>query len=271
MGKNSKIGWTDHTFNIVWGCAKVNEECKNCYAEAQSKRYGFDVWGPDKSRRILSRKYWKEPLKWNANAIVDNKRALVFCGSMCDWLEDHPTVNEERKKLFPLIKATPWLTWLLLTKRPENMRRLVGEKINTVTELPRNIMLGVSAGTQETYRQMWPRMAGIGHGLDIPTFVSLEPLLGPINLGVIYSYNSTVIMPDWIIIGGESGPKARPVEVRWMLDLVKQAKEHDVPIFVKQMGTDWAKKSIAHKDDPKGEVMELWPHPLQIQEYPANL
>lgn len=265
MGKNSKIQWTDHTFNLVWGCVKVNSECKNCYAEAHSKRYGYDCWGPNTERRTFLEKYWNAPLLWNKKAQVADKQQLVFCGSMCDWLEDHPTVHQERKKLLPLISNTPWLTWLLLSKRIENFIPMVIEQPRGLRDLPRNIMLGISAGTQATYDEKWPILAGISAGINIPTFISVEPMLEPIDLNL-----REVRAPDWIIIGGESGHKARKMSVKWVLDILKQIDEYEgeIPIFVKQLGSWWAKHAVSYKDDPKGEVMELWPYPLQIREYP---
>jgi protein gp37 len=121
MGKDTKIEWAKHTFNIVWGCTKVSEACASCYAEALAKRFGHSVWGADKERRKLGEAYWKQPLKWNAAAGAAGVRERVFCSSMADVFEDHPTVAEERQKLWPLIESTPNLNWLLLTKRPENM------------------------------------------------------------------------------------------------------------------------------------------------------
>ena len=119
MGMDSKIGWTHHTFNPVWGCVKVSPGCKNCYAETLSKRFGENIWGPDSERRTFGDKHWNEPRRWNKRAEKEGKRQRVFCGSMCDIYEDHPTTNEALLRLFDLIEETPWLDWLLLTKRPE--------------------------------------------------------------------------------------------------------------------------------------------------------
>jgi protein gp37 len=127
MGETTGITWTDHTFNIVWGCHKVSDECKHCYAEAWSKRVGLKVWGQNGARRTFGEKHWHEPLKWNRDAERAGVRARVFCSSMADVFESHPTLTEERQKLWPLIGLTPWLDWQLLTKRPENMRRFAPE------------------------------------------------------------------------------------------------------------------------------------------------
>lgn len=122
MGKNSRIEWTDHTFNPWWGCTKVSEACKNCYAEAWSKRVGQQVWGPQAERRFFGERHWLEPLKWNADAAAHGKRLRVFCASMADVFEDRRSLDPWRSKLWELIEATPQLDWLLLTKRPEHVQ-----------------------------------------------------------------------------------------------------------------------------------------------------
>lgn len=119
MAETTGISWTDHTFNIAWGCQKVSPGCQFCYADTLSNRFGLDVWGPEKPRRTFGEKHWNDPVRWNRKA---TKQELVFCSSMCDIFEDHPTVIEELKKLWPLIKATPKLEWQLLTKRSERIK-----------------------------------------------------------------------------------------------------------------------------------------------------
>jgi len=125
MGKNSRIEWTNHTFNPWWGCTKVSAARKNCYAEAWSKRVGQSVWGPNANRRFFGDKHWAEPIKWHSEALAAGQRRRVFCASMADVFEDRRDLDEWREKLWALIDATPQLDWLLLTKRPEMVRRLV--------------------------------------------------------------------------------------------------------------------------------------------------
>ena len=110
-----------YTFNIVWGCVQVSEGCRDCYARAFAARLGLDLWGVGTPRKTFGPAYWRRPLTWNAEAQRSGHRRSVFCSSMADTFEDHPTVEQERAKLWPLIEATPWLNWLLLTKRPENI------------------------------------------------------------------------------------------------------------------------------------------------------
>ena len=120
MSERTAIGWCDHTFNPWWGCQRVSDGCARCYAEAMAKRTGNPVWGPG-ARRFFGEKHWQEPVRWNAAAERLSVRRRVFCGSMCDVFEDRPDLVEPRGRLWRLIRATPHLDWLLLTKRPENI------------------------------------------------------------------------------------------------------------------------------------------------------
>src|SRR5689334_16021242 len=133
MGAKTKIGWTHHTFNAWWGCHKVSPACKHCYAESFSKRTGHAVWGANAPRRFFGDAHWREPLKWNAAAEKAGERRRVFCGSMMDVFEwhDEPTneqMNAARARLWELIESTPWLDWLLLTKRPENASSVLPDR-----------------------------------------------------------------------------------------------------------------------------------------------
>jgi protein gp37 len=97
MGKNSKIEWTNHTFNPWWGCVRVSPACKHCYAEAWAKRVGSKVWGAKAERRLFGNKHWFEPKKWDAEAKQDGERRRVFCASM-------PDIFEKRKELDPFAR-----------------------------------------------------------------------------------------------------------------------------------------------------------------------
>ncbi len=121
MAQNSKIEWTHHTFNPWWGCVKVSPACKNCYAQAWANRLGMNLWGGKATRRFFSDQHWKEPLKWNRDAEVSGERHRVFCASMADVFERRAELNQWRERLWRLIEQTPFLDWLLLTKRPESV------------------------------------------------------------------------------------------------------------------------------------------------------
>jgi len=226
MGANSKIEWTTHTFNPWWGCTKVSEACKNCYAEAWSKRLGKEVWGPKSRRRFMSESHWKQPLKWDSEAIGLAERPRVFCASMADVFEDRDELIEHRLRLFDLIEKTPNLDWLLLTKRPQNVKSF--SPWGRVW--PANVWLGTTVELQDRAEELLPFLS------EIPAkvrFISAEPLLGPID---IERWLGTTI--DWVITGGESGPKARPASPNWFTDLHAQCMRKEVAFHFKQWG-DW--------------------------------
>lgn len=281
MGENSKISWTHHTFNPIWGCEKIAPECANCYAEAWAKRMGYHVWGKNKPRRQLSEKYWREPLKWNARAEKNGERARVFCGSMCDWLEDHPTVHMERQKLFPLIEQTPWLDWLLLSKRNENFDRAIPEKW-WMEGVPTNVWIGMTAGCQETWNACWPILESIKHQTHRLAFVSVEPMIGPMDITDDLVYIDIgdedcprwLQWPDWIIIGGESeqpGHNARRIELDWVRKLIAQCKQSGIAVYVKQLGTAWARDAGVFEHDRAGTDWNNWPENLRVREYPDGV
>ncbi len=283
MSENSKISWTDHTFNIVWGCEKITSECAGCYAETWAHRMGYNVWGKGGTRRILSKDYWKKPLKWNEKAAKLGVIQRVFCGSMCDWLEDHPIVNAERQRLFPLIMQTPELTWLLLSKRIENFERMI-PKSWFYSVFPDNIWLGISAGCQETWDACWPVLENLKYKYYRLAFISIEPMIGPLDIREDLmaagfdagDEESTRIIqqPDLLIIGGESEQpkwKARPMNLQHVYDLINQVKETGVKIFVKQLGSAWARKAGIYDIDPKGDNWDYWPEDLRIRELPDEV
>lgn len=235
MAEKTGIEWTDHTFNIAWGCFKVSPGCANCYAETLAKRFGFDVWGPPKttSRRTFGRKHWLEPLRWNRAAEKEGRRHRVFCSSMADVFEDHPTIDAEREKLWPLIRATPWLDWLILTKRPERIFDHLPEDWGRGYD---NVWLGTSIESQAYDTRLWDLLA-------VPAavhFLSIEPLLGPLEIGLdaVTVKPQTMIgykvWPDWVIVGGESGDGYREMPMGAFEAVVGEAKRGGARVFVKQ-------------------------------------
>lgn len=212
MSENSKIEWTDHTFNPWEGCTKVSPGCLNCYAETRNSRWNGGTspnWGKGAPRRRTSVKNWNEPLKWNKQAAFANAALLgeeirprVFCASLADWLDDEVPI-EWLADLLQLIHKTPNLDWLLLTKRPENWRKRL-EKVLAVfhdrqgtydqdtrfwledwleqigiTASPKNIWIGTTVEDQTRANQRVPQL------LEIPAkvrFLSCEPLLDLVNL-----------------------------------------------------------------------------------------
>lgn len=257
MGKNSKIEWTDHTYNPWWGCCRVSPGCKNCYAERfGAGRFGAE-WGPIEftTRRIIDS---NEPFSWNDQARRAGMRRRVFCGSLCDVFEDHPGVETARQTLWNTIEHTPWLEWLLLTKRPENVNRMLPSRwywdspVTHEKVMPDNIWLGFSAENQHYFDQRFNIMGEIGPLWQVQgVFASLEPLLGPITLPAAGL--------DWVITGGESGPKAREMDPDWPLDIRDQCQLHLIPFFHKQNGGRDKDKGGNLLD---GEVYQQYPESM---------
>lgn len=279
MSANTKIEWTDHTFNPWWGCQKVGPGCDHCYAETLDKRTGGQHWGPGAARRRTGEKNWQDPIRWNKQAfwqceecgqrgtdkdLAKTKgqpcyhemtapvRQRVFCASMADVF-DNAVEPQWRHDLFSLILSTPNLDWLLLTKRIGNVRNLVDA---SVFEACKNIWLGATIVNQEEADRDIPKL------LAVPAakrFLSMEPLLGPVDLTRIDINGDCEIYPlrgttecvdgegeptddipaiDWVIVGGESGPGARPMSPDWARSLRDQCKSAGVPYLFKQWG-EW--------------------------------
>ena len=231
MSKDSRSEWTHHTFNPWWGCTKVSPGCKNCYAETWARRLGQDVWGPKTHRRELTSSYWKQPAAWNAEAARTGVRARVFCASMADVFEDRRDVDARREQLWRVIAETPNLDWLLLTKRPQNVRRLVP----WVETWPENVWLGATAENQRCLEKRVPHLLDSGARVR---FLSCEPLLGPIDLSAWIAGAQRGDHPpiDWVIGGGESGHHARPMNPGWLTALRDQCVGGGVRFHFKQWG-----------------------------------
>lgn len=337
MGADSKIQWTDHTFNPWIGCTKVSPGCTNCYAEAYDKRVGggsfteeFDGnpgvvvqrykrlrWGKGAPRTRTSEANWRKPLKWNREAEAAGVRRRVFCASLADVFD--PEVPDQwRFDLFDLIRKTPQLDWLLLTKRPEHTRPMIwaardiappvfaSEAGTTANMLhrwandapPPNVWLGVTVENQEQAEKRIPLLLAQKATVR---FLSMEPLLGPVDLkhlpwrrcracggalnaeGCGPGHEQAHVGIDWAIIGGESGPKARPFDVAWARSLVKQCRAAGVAPFVKQLGAhpceefNGSGQSYHHthgdllckklRDSHGGDPSE-WPADLRVREFP---
>jgi len=342
MAENSKIEWTDATFNCWRGCTRISEGCRHCYAETLSGRNPktLGVWGPQGTRVVAAGSAWKEPVKWNRLAAegrlpdgspnVDGRRPRVFCASLADvfeewqgpmsdsqgrtlyragvvdWHTEGPpsvrlTMDDVRRRLFALIDATPNLDWLLVTKRPENAARMwpavgfpdagVPGTLGRRLRLP-NVWLIASVENQDA-------TARIPELLKVPAVVrglSMEPLLGPVEFSNVSRRSDAVQQLgrkaldgiSWVIVGGESGPGSRPLDVAWVRSIVGQCKAASVPVFVKQLGAKplWQEQdSIVDEGengnplprslwrapllDRKGGDIAEWPDDLKVREFPA--
>ena len=233
MGKDSSIEWTDHTFNPWWGCTKVSPGCANCYAEAWARRVGEDIWGSKQTRRFFTDKHWAEPEKWNIDAANQKIRKRVFCASMADVFEARLDLDPWRLRLWTLIEKTPWLDWLLLTKRPEN----IALRVPWTKHWPANVWLGTTVEDQQRAEERLPIL------LQFPAkyrFLSCEPLLGSVDLSRWTSSRSNQLHPiDWVIAGGESGSNARPMLPGWVRKLRDECQISNIPFHFKQWG-HWA-------------------------------
>jgi protein gp37 len=254
VGKRTGISWCDHTFNPWWGCQRVSEGCANCYAEATSKRWGFDIWGPGVERRLFGEKHWNEPLQWNREAVAAGVRRRVFTGSMCDVMEARQDLDPWRARLYGLVEATPGLDWLFCTHRPgEYWWRL---PVKWTSDPRPNVWL---LATVEDARHI-PR---IGELVDCPAVIrglSLEPLLAPLDL------REHLDLIDWVIVGGESGSKARLCESGWIRSIAAQCGDRGVACYVKQLGAN----SDLSTADFKGADPAEWPDDLRVREYPKD-
>lgn len=306
--ENSKIEWTHHTFNPWEGCAKVSQGCKNCYADARHDRYHGDLgklacWGIHAPRMARAENYWREPLRWNAEARKAGERRHVFCASLADvfeaqsaeskafagktlvidkgqpsrWLEEgeavpkgSPTrkvytfvdIDEMRKRLWQLIEETPWLDWLLLTKRPENVAGMVpaGWTVSDGHYWPANVWLGTSVENQEAAELRIPYLCGINARIPV-RFLSMEPLLGKVWLmnihmikrignvglnalnGTLYNFDRGQQLQhglhpvNWVIVGGESGgSQSRHLHPEFVRQVRDNCAYHNVAFFFKQWG-----------------------------------
>lgn len=233
MGKDSSIEWTDHTFNPWWGCVKVSPGCQNCYAEAWAKRVGEKIWGAKQDRRFFTEKHWGEPLKWNRDAESEGQRKRVFCASMADVFELRKDLDPWREKLWALVEQTPWLDWLLLTKRPQN----ISKKVPWTDNWPENVWIGTTVEDQFRADERIPIL------LQLPAkrrFLSCEPLLGPVDLSQWTIQRPKKLHPiDWVIAGGESGPNSRAMLPSWARQLRDECQAAEIPFHFKQWG-HWA-------------------------------
>ena len=279
----------------------MSEACRFCYAEIDTparvaRSGGLELWGPNAARKVKAESGWREPLQWNRAAKAAGEIHRVFAHSQSDVFEAYPgqmvdgqgrplgldaggrwfpaeslpdrktyrplLMEDVRARLGATIRATPNLEWLLLTKRPENAGRMLAEMFGADRSTwPKNIRVGTSVEDQETANVRLPYLIRLG----LPNFVSMEPLLGPVDL-TLHRYDPSVSRMtecdqdllrgrqrhytgggksfdadlggklDWIIVGGESGPKARPMEDAWVLSIRDQCASAEVPFFFKQWG-----------------------------------
>lgn len=236
--ENSKIEWTNHTQNLWWGCTSVHAGCDHCYAEALSKRWGNDLWGIDKGRKQIGK--WLSSLnKFQKGAKQEGVIKRVFVGSMMDIFEkpmplinpvigaNQPeTTGDLRELLYMYINLGyfPDLDFLLLTKRPSNINKMIPHVWKSENHYPKNVMFGTSPVDQATFDTLVNQLLQVRGR----RFLSIEPQLGPIDLGNLEGI-------DWIIQGGESGHHRRPFNLDWAYSMRDQCNALGIPYFFKQI------------------------------------
>ncbi len=271
MGANTKIEWADDTFNGWWGCTEISDACDHCYARELAKRFGKDLWG-DKDRELKSDANWGQPLKWQRDAdrfeAEYGRKRFVFTASMSDVF-DNQVDPAWRARLWDLIRQCDRLIWPILTKRPQNIAKMLPADWGTGWS---HVWLGTTVEHQEAAQRNIPVL------LQTPAdthFLSCEPLLGelylraiptlgmyfdalkgeywkPANDGDAHPVNiddSDRITVNrgrrikWVIAGGESGRHARPSHLGWFANIRDDCEETRTPFFFKQWG-EWAPAGI---------------------------
>lgn len=235
MAENSAIEWTDHTFNPWEGCQKLGPGCDHCYAETRNARFGGGTalnWGPGAERRRTSASNWRKPLRWQADAAAfretHGRRQRVFCASLADVF-DNAAPPSARRDLAKLIRETPDLDWLLLTKRIGNAAGMLADMFPG--GMPANVWVGATVVNQAEADRDVPKLLAVPARVR---FLSMEPLLGPVDFDPC-----DLVRLDWIIVGGESGTAARPMHPAWARSLRDQCSiAGGVPFLFKQWG-EW--------------------------------
>lgn len=278
MSDKTGIEWADSTFNPWMGCTKVSPACDHCYAERDTARFGRVQWGAGQPRVRTSAGNWNKPLQWNrapfcecpscgwrgeqsnaktfdeegqeghwcpacGNDRVRDARRRVFCASLADVF-DNDVDPAWRADLFALIEQTQNLDWMLLTKRSGNAERMirqarlaiVGSSRLVVPDVLPNLWLGATICNQEEADRDIPKLLAIPAAV---WFLSMEPLLGAIDLDRVWQESEGSMWVDWVIVGGESGPNARPMHPDWARSLRDQCAAAGVPFLFKQWG-EWA-------------------------------
>ena len=297
MSEVTNIEWADSTFNPWEGCTKVGPGCDNCYAENRNARFAGGAainWGPGAPRRRTSVSNWQKPVTWNAQAgdffREHGRKRRVFCASLADVF-DNAVDPQWRADLFSLIQQTPNLDWLLLTKRIANVRGMLAElahgndpdlSLLDMMPLP-NVWIGATIVNQDEANRDIPKLLAVPARVR---FLSMEPLLGPVQLtssGFIPADEEGPVRigymagPDdgksglwptpeqalgrsglhWVIVGGESGPNARPMHPSWPRNLRDQCEAAGVPFLFKQWG-EWMPDSqnpaVSAPHDPNGAI-----------------
>ena len=232
MGKDTRIEWVDHTFNPWIGCTRIStgrqpSACDNCYAAAMSHRRGWARFETGAPRHRTAPANWRQPIVWNRKAAAAGRRAKVFGPSLADPF-DAEVSDDWRRDYLAVIEATPWLDWILLTKRPQ-----VAVKFFAGRPVPDNLWPGITAENQKMLDLRAPAICSIKARIHV---LSAEPMLGPTDASAWLGGGPHRL--SWVIAGGESGPRARPSQAAWVRALRDQCTLAGVPFFFKHWG-EW--------------------------------
>lgn len=314
MGVITGIAWTDHTFNPWMGCQRVSPGCEHCYAEAfVTGRMRLPVWGPPKTtERKRTKQPWKDVLAWDRAAGRDGVRRKVFCSSLADIFEDHPQVAPWRDEALALLAGCTNLDVQLLTKRPQNIRGMVPPAWLAPGGWPKHLWVGTTVEDQRRAEERidhllrvpaWVRFLSCEPLLEE---VDLDPPrcqhCGRYDV-VLADDGATPLCPhcsepgecgtemcfgswldgdagptrpgiNWVIVGGESGPGARPFDLAWARKIAGQCREAGVAAFVKQLGAYAVIGGEGHgrwpTRDRAGADPDEWPEDLRVQEFPGG-
>jgi protein gp37 len=259
MGAQSKIEWTDATFNPWLGCTKVRRRwgapsaCDFCYAEKWAKRSGQVQWG-NHPRRRTTQAYWRSPITWNDQSrsfqAEHGRRQRVFCASLADVF-DNQIDPQWRADLFNIIRACDQLDWQLLTKRPQNIRKMLPSDWDDGYP---NVWLGTTAEDADAYQQRVPHLLRVPAAIH---FVSYEPAIGPLGQLDIDGRS-----PDWVIIGGESGVRSdliRLTDPKWARDAIAECRRVGAAPFLKQWGTYKNNPCVVERGLTEQQAMKIDP------------
>ena len=297
MAEKTKISWTDSTFNPWIGCTKVGPGCDHCYAADLDSRKRWDGgkthWGAGVPRYRTSASNWAQPLRWNAKQ-EDLRRQgdappwRVFCASLADVF-DNEIDPFWRRDLWDLIERTPHLSWLLVTKRVGNVLGIMPSKWVS-SGFPDHVRILITVCNQEEADRDIPKLLA----LPCKNGISYEPALEYVNWNRwLMSADEQAAYPvgfdgevprsiEWIIVGGESGPKARPFDLAWARSTVAQCKDAGTAVFCKQLGARPVEWVPGWHIDGGGTMMPLslqdragtdpaeWPEDLRIRQFPTT-
>jgi protein gp37 len=280
MAQNSKIGWTDDTVNFWWGCVEAGAECDNCYARELDHRRGPQLdngnthWGVKAPRWIRTKKALGELEKSSRLAEKDGRPRRIFINSMSDLFEARKELDEPRAALFEAIPKHPLLRFLLLTKRPLNIPLMVPSQWMK-EGFPENVAIGTTVGNVravEARARALVNLAPYARTL----FFSVEPMLEPLTMQ-LYNLFSELPAPQrkrlWVLIGGESGRKARLFDADAAKALIDVCQFGGIPVFMKQLGAFYRFNGEDSPFEPLNHRANIdeFPVELRVQEFPAAL